>query len=322
MANLPNISKSVSQPSKPKTWLHRVDDGIYLLEKGIVTFALFAMALTYFLDIAHLEFLAKDNALDRLIYRFMGIGSNERPSDSLHDRVHGFWSPLILVVVALLLAYGAITARDKEGKLKFGGKAARALAVVGCIGLFVATIVYVPSNWVMIGFFCVIVAIYGRIALTQAKTTLITYVIVWVIAAYPILAVIYSVGTGYAWSTDVAKIMIMWVGFLGASMATKEQKHIRIDFIRKAVPDAYRSMYNAFSHFVTIIFCLVLLVLAVVYLQQRINLGAILPSIHLKAWLIVAPIPVSIALMVARFTGRFVVALRGGEVGTETTGVS
>lgn len=322
MANLPDQSKQLPISPSRKTWLHRVDDGVYLLEKGVVVFALFAMAVTYFLDIAHLEFLAKDNALDRLIYRFVGIGANERPPDSLHDRVHGFWSPLILVVVTMLLAYGAVLARDRDGVLSFGGRLVRAVAVVGCAALFVVIVMYVPSNWIMTGLLAVIVAIYGKTAYLGGKSTLLTYVVVWLVAAYPVVSVVYSVGDGYAWSTDVAKVMIMWVGFLGASMATKEHKHIRIDFIRKAVPDAHVSKYNAFSHLVTIAFCIVLLVLAVVYLQQRIRLGAMLPSIHLKAWLIVAPIPISIAIMLARFVGHFVVACRGGDVDAGTTRVS
>ena len=315
MGHAPNedaSGRTVLRRDEPTSVLGRIDAGVYVIEKAIVTFSLLAMAGTYFLDILHVEMAAKDNAFVRLVYRLSGYSGFERPPESLQEAARTWIAPLILGVGSLLLSFYAVYTADRERR-KFGALVRVGLSVLITAAFygFARLVQEVPSNLFSMGIYVIVVAAYGRIAWVRGRAAV--FVLGWLPASVPILYVLHGVSPGYSWAQDVAKVLIMWVGFVGASMATRDHKHIRIDFVRKAVPAERRPLYNGISHLVTVAFCLVLLVLASAYLLDRLEMGARLASIDLGVWLLVLPIPLSLLIMVLRFTGRMVTAFRGGE---------
>lgn len=42
--------------------------------------------------------------------------------------------------------------------------------------------------------------------------------------------------TGLSWSDVVVRYMVLWIGFMGASLATKDDRHLRIDAFNKILP--------------------------------------------------------------------------------------
>jgi TRAP-type C4-dicarboxylate transport system permease small subunit len=297
----------------PRSWLARIDDAVYFVEKGIVTTALLALALSYFLDIVHVEAMSADNALDRLIYRFAGYGSFERPDEAFRQMVQTWISPPVLFLFTFGLAWLAVAVRDPEGRLGAGPRALRSLGTVAVLFALTEAIIHVPSRWVTAATILLVLGAYGVRA--YKKGELGRFVALWIPGSAPFVWLVWTMGPGYSWAQDLGKVLIMWVGFVGASMATREQKHIRIDFIRKALPPRLRSRYNAVSHFVTLTFCGLLGVLSIDYLQVQMRVGGDLSALRLPAWWIVLPIALSLVVMFARFSARFVVALRGGEAG-------
>lgn len=41
---------------------------------------------------------------------------------------------------------------------------------------------------------------------------------------------------GFLWADPLLRYMVVWVGFLGAVLATKEEKHLGIDFLNRFLP--------------------------------------------------------------------------------------
>lgn len=298
--------------TEPRGLLGHLDAVVTVLERGTVTFSLLAMALTYFYDIVHVEMSAEDNAFVRLVYRLAGYSAFEQPPASFQEAARTWIGPVIVGVGAYALAWFGVYTADRERR-RFGVGAQLGLALVVVAALYGAawTIEVAPSRWVCIGTY--LLGVVGFAVIYGRQGRLIPYLLAWVPASAYILTILWGLRPGYSWAQDLSKILIMWVGFVGASMATHERKHIRIDFVRKAIPERFRSYYNGVGHLVTVVFCALLLVLASWYLFDRLRMGATLASIDLKVWLLVLPIPLALAVMVVRFSARMVAAFRGLE---------
>lgn len=63
------------------------------------------------------------------------------------------------------------------------------------------------------------------------------------------------VGTGYTWIDPLLRIMVLWVGLLGALVATRENKHISVDVLTRMLSPRLkllsRLLTQAFASFVS-----------------------------------------------------------------------
>ena len=80
-----------------------------------------------------------------------------------------------------------------------------------------------------------------------------------------------KVGDDYVWSVELASVLLMYVGFFGASMATREGRHIQVDAVRKKLSPTQLPLYNAVCGVVTLLFCTLLLVLSVQYVADQLG---------------------------------------------------
>lgn len=74
---------------------------------------------------------------------------------------------------------------------------------------------------------------------------------------------------GFMWASKAALCLMLWVGFLGASVATYEKAHLALEFGEKLWPKAIRHFVKAFAHALTSAFCILLFVLSVVSLSDH-----------------------------------------------------
>ncbi len=68
---------------------------------------------------------------------------------------------------------------------------------------------------------------------------------------------------------DLAKFCLLWLAFLGASLATRERRHISIDIVTKIVPRRVRAGLGAASSFVAAVACVVLLVVSTYLVREN-----------------------------------------------------
>lgn len=125
----------------------------------------------------------------------------------------------------------------------------------------------------------------------------------------------------YIWNDKLSLVLLMYVGFFGASMATKTEQHIKIDAVRKVVPRGGLHVYNSIGNVLTVLFLVFLEILAV---QFTIEIGLVnqIEGLGLGYYLITLPIVISFAVMIVRFTAitvRDLSAWRRGELPPELT---
>lgn len=118
-----------------------------------------------------------------------------------------------------------------------------------------------------------------------------------------------------AWFDNIARHMVIWVGVLGASLATAEGRHISIEAVPKLLGPAARRKVDVLVNLTAAAACAVLLVLSLIYLQ-RVQLPNeahlfIIEALDWKIyrWPFLVVVPIGLALMTWRFSLRIAEAV-------------
>jgi TRAP-type C4-dicarboxylate transport system permease small subunit len=92
--------------------------------------------------------------------------------------------------------------------------------------------------------------------LTKAVTWLLVlfFVMMLGIAALQVLLRLF-LHTGIIWGDIAARHMVLWVGFFGAYMATREDKHFHIDVLTRFLHPKLKAWFSAFSDLFAIVIC-------------------------------------------------------------------
>lgn len=119
---------------------------------------------------------------------------------------------------------------------------------------------------------------------------------------------------GFGWSQRLALVLVVWVGLLGGSMATRQNRHITVDAVRRVVPPRFARGFEILSGTVTVVTCVFLAVIGGLYCRGNIDdwleaerLAFKFESIPIPYWGATLAMPVGFGLMAARFLGRLIV---------------
>jgi TRAP-type C4-dicarboxylate transport system permease small subunit len=117
--------------------------------------------------------------------------------------------------------------------------------------------------------------------------------------------------TGILWGDILLRHLVLWVGFLGASLATREDKHIHVDILTKLVPSGLVPFIKICIHLFAVIICYVLARASYIFLTYEIEAGTTL-FLDLPAWYFQIIMPVGFALIGFRFVLKILMRLIGG----------
>lgn len=123
---------------------------------------------------------------------------------------------------------------------------------------------------------------------------------------------------GLIWSQNLALVLTLWVGFIGASMCTYENRHLRVEAAQRLLPAGWRPALAFLGGLLTTVVCLVLLWLSLRYVRFNYQeyvatsgKGALILGLDLPKYQGFAALPVAFALMAVRFFVKALGALRG-----------
>ena len=112
-------------------------------------------------------------------------------------------------------------------------------------------------------------------------------------------------GTGFLWADPLVRHLVIWVGFLGAAIATHEERHISIDALPKFLSPRLKAAANILTSLFAIIVCYYLADAAWVFLKAERTSGDEL-MLSLPLWIAIVIIPSGYGLMVVHFIIRIV----------------
>lgn len=123
---------------------------------------------------------------------------------------------------------------------------------------------------------------------------------------------------GLRWATSFSLVLTLWVGFLGASMATRDNVHLKVEAANKALPERLRRVTGLLAGVVTAGVCVLLAYLGGRFIAVKYDewdasggLGGLHESTPIPYFLSFSIVPFAWLVMGARFIGIGILALRG-----------
>jgi len=107
-------------------------------------------------------------------------------------------------------------------------------------------------------------------------------------------------GTGIIWADTIVRHLVLWLGFVGAAIATSDERHISIDAFTKFFPERTKHGIAILTSLFAVIVCYFLSAAAWTYvLEERTNGGDLVLSI--PTWVALLIIPSGYLLLAFHF---------------------
>ncbi len=106
--------------------------------------------------------------------------------------------------------------------------------------------------------------------------------------------------TGLLWADIFLRHLVLWVGFAGASLATRQDKHISIDLLTKVVPARFLLPVKITLDIFAIVMCFILAKASYVFLTFEKEAGTIVFE-NIPTWYLQVILPAGFGLIGFRF---------------------
>ncbi len=113
---------------------------------------------------------------------------------------------------------------------------------------------------------------------------------------------------GLPWADLLLRQLVLWVAFLGASLATRNDKHLSIDFLKYFLPSHWNKRVIFIPLIASAIISTYLSYYAWVFVQYEKEGGAILYA-NIPIWVFQVILPISFAMIAFRFFLKAIMAL-------------
>ena len=110
-----------------------------------------------------------------------------------------------------------------------------------------------------------------------------------------------SINLGWIWATKLAMFLMIWVGFIGASVATKERRHLAIDVAGRVLTPRGVRVATFFTQAIAAGFCFALATYSYDMVLDSREMGDVEGVLPIPLWIIQAILPFSLVVMGARF---------------------
>ena len=138
----------------------------------------------------------------------------------------------------------------------------------------------------------------------RAEQTLISVLLsVMILIAFLQIILRNLFATGLSWGDPLVRNLVLWVGFIGAAIATSEGKHISIDVVSQLVPARGKIFIEAIIHVSSFIICGLLTFAAVKFISNEALMGDG-TFLGIRAWVPELILPVTFGLMTLRYGFR------------------
>lgn len=122
------------------------------------------------------------------------------------------------------------------------------------------------------------------------------------------------VNQGLVWAKELAVYLLIWVGFLGASLAVHRRRHLVIQAGEKLFPPAVRKWTSLLGCLTTSLLCLLLSWLALRFVLETRQIAETSLGMGMPLWIVQAVIPLSFLIIGIRFLGLCFVIVRVGAI--------
>lgn len=109
--------------------------------------------------------------------------------------------------------------------------------------------------------------------------------------------------TGLLWADPLLRYIVLWLAFIGASIATHEDRHINIDVLTRLLNLRLKRLSSIFTNTFALIVCLILFKASIDFLKMELTYPTEI-FLGIKNWTLEIIIPIGFGLMSLRFLLR------------------
>lgn len=102
------------------------------------------------------------------------------------------------------------------------------------------------------------------------------------------------------WADPLLKIMVLWVGLLGALAASRQNKQITVDVLSRILPPRPQQATRVFTSAFTAAVCAIIAYHSARFVAMDFEAGS-MTSINIPAWVFETIIPISFGLITLRY---------------------
>ena len=114
--------------------------------------------------------------------------------------------------------------------------------------------------------------------------------------------------SGFFWADELLQHMVLWLGFLGASLATREHRHLSIDVLTHFLPRRWQLWLGLLVNTAALALCMLLVQAAWGLVRSEYTAGTVL-TFGVPTWLAQSIMPLGFAAITLRFALRLVETL-------------
>ena len=310
--------------------LRKIDDAVFTVEQTIVATFLSAITVMVFLDFVDRRLTAPDSRVGLLLARLFGITDE----GTVHMLEHTVAPILSSVVGLVVLFFGVAATRSPRGeKSKVDGKSALITLAFAALftGLgflmswktmgvddfgFERRMRVFPSKYFYLLLYALVAVPWGVQLVRNKSEDWVTRILGLLVAGGLLAAFALNYFPDeYSWSKELSLIMLLWVGFLGASICAHEGKHIRMEAASRVVPEKIEKHVSALGFLVAAFFCGIMSWLGYEYTKTTLEFGGVYEQTGIPDWFSTIAIPIAFALTVLRFVAAAISTWMGGSYG-------
>ncbi|MGB9627367.1 MAG: TRAP transporter small permease [Thermodesulfobacteriota bacterium] len=110
--------------------------------------------------------------------------------------------------------------------------------------------------------------------------------------------------TGLSWGDSLIRNLVLWIGFMGATLATREGKHINIDVVSRWLPTRGNRIVSLIIHLFSFFICILLTYASLKFIKNEAQMGE-KTFLKIPQWVLETILPITFGLMSFRFGLRF-----------------
>jgi len=132
------------------------------------------------------------------------------------------------------------------------------------------------------------------------QTLLVTFLGFMILLAFLQIVLRNFFFTGLDWGDSLLRNLVLWIGFIGATLATREGKHINIDVVSRYLPSLGKNVITLLIHLFSFIICCLLTYAALKFIKNEVQMEN-MTFLNIPAWIPEMILPMTFGLMTFRF---------------------
>jgi TRAP-type C4-dicarboxylate transport system permease small subunit len=315
-------SRAMAEPGKENPYegpwgpIRRIDDWIFTVEMGVLWTFLGASAVMVFLDVVYRRLAAPDSKVAELAARIFGVESPESM------KTLTTFGPIVTGLVGIGLVYFAFWTAEKhasegreQSRMKPLVETVLACAGFGLLG-WIMLQRSVESRWFYLLLYVLCAGVWLFQLLRERADGWVGKLVGFaVVTALYIYVIVGYFPDGYSWSKELSLIMLLWVGFLGASVCAHQGKHIQVGALKKVVPPSMSRFTDAIGYLLTAAFCFFMALLGYEYASEALQLEGRFEQTNVPDWVATIAVPAAFAMTMIRYIAAAFSSIMGGSYG-------